>query len=398
MRKAIGVLFGDGFRVFFVGAALFGLISAVVWELWLGAAASGTVLSVPPGGSAPQLWHAHEMIFGYAGAALGGFFLTAVPNWTGTEPPGRRIVMLAAGLWLAGRLAVWSVGALPPTLVAVIDLSFLPLLGAEVLRRLLKRPKPQNFLFIGLLVALWLSNLSVHLDWMGAGGPGAETGLRAGLLTLCAMIGILGGRVTPAFTRNAMTQAGVNRRQPVSHKPLEILAISSALALPVLILFGAPMILTGAVAILSGVAQIARLAGWGGVWTLRKPILWSLHLSFAMLGAGLILWGLAALGFGDEIGALHLLGIGAVGGMTLAVMSRAILGHTGRPLVAPATVALAYGLIALAALIRWAAPLVLPQFYWTAALTSGALWIGAMALFLAALLPLCLTPRDPSAP
>ncbi|RVT81830.1 NnrS family protein [Rhodobacteraceae bacterium CCMM004] len=393
MTAILSRLFGEGFRIFFLAAGLFGLVSVLYWEMWLGVHALGGMVSDHPFAQAPHLWHAHEMIFGYAGAALGGFFLTAVPNWTGAKAARHVFIAGAAGLWLAGRVALWLSASLPPVLVATVDLAFVPLLAAKILSQLLKRPKPQNMMFLGLLALLWLSNAAVHADWIGIGGPGAEVGLRAGLLAVCATIAVLGGRVTPAFTRNAMVRAGREDRLPRAHRPLEIPGIALAVLLPAAVLAGVGDVWAGAVAVLCGTAQLLRLAGWRGLWTLGQPILWSLHLAFAMLGIGYLLLGLAWLGWGSEVAALHVLGIGAVGGMTLAVMSRAILGHTGRALVAPGPIALAFALMALAAVVRWIGSSAGMGGYFAAMLIAGAAWSLAMALFVATLLPALLGPK-----
>ena len=148
----------------------------------------------------------------------------------------------------------------------------------------------------------------------------------------------------------------------------------------------------GGLAVLAGTAGLARLAGWRGLWTLNQPILWSLHLGYAMNAAGLILLGLSALGIGSEVAALHVLGIGAVGGMTLAVMSRAALGHSGRPLVAAWPIASGYAALSVAALARFAGS-EWPAFYYPGVLTSGALWIAAFLLFTAELWPVFTGPK-----
>jgi uncharacterized protein involved in response to NO len=393
--SALKRLFSEGFRVFFLAAGLFAVVAMVIWEGWLALEAAGGTLQLPIA-PAPHLWHAHEMIFGYGGAALAGFFLTAVPNWTGAKGAPHRYIAIVSGIWLAGRLALWMSGYLPPVVVAAADLAFAPFLWAQMLGQLLRKPKPQQMIFLVLLALFWIANLLVHLEWLGV----ADTlwaGLRMGLVTLCTMIMVLGGRVTPGFTRNAMVQAGRETGLPVNPMPLAALAITAMIALPVSYLLGLPERIVGALAVVSGLAGMARVALWRGRWTLDKPILWTLHLSYAINGLGLLLLGLANLGFGSEIAALHVLGIGAVGGMTLAVMSRASLGHTGRPLVASGPVALAYALVPLAALARFLGAAV-PVLYLPAILTAGALWIAAFALYVTDLWPVWWNPRVPRAP
>lgn len=389
-------LFSQGFRIFFLAACLFSLVSMAIWEgfLWLQAFADGSAF---PPAMAPHLWHAHEMIFGYGGAVLAGFFLTAVPNWTGGKSAPERFIALVFALWLAGRLGFWFSASLPPTLVAVADLAFVPALGVKIAAQLLARPKPQQMIFLLALSLLWIGNLMCHLEWLGVLRDGVAPGLRAGLLTLVAMIAILGGRVTPGFTRNAMVAAGRETGLPQNPAWLAYATTAPTLALPPVVLLGLPDLILAAVALLAGAAALIRVALWRGYWTLPRPILWTLHLSYAVAGLGLIALGLAALNIGTELAALHLLGVGAVGGMTLSVLSRASLGHSGRPLHAPPALAAAYGMMPLATLARFLAS-TLPAWHDAASLTAGALWLAAFALALFALWPALLQPRPARKP
>ncbi|CUK17584.1 NnrS protein [Ruegeria denitrificans] len=388
MPTIITRILGEGFRVFFLSAGLYGLFVGVVWGLWL-----IVPYMAPDYGMTPPMWHAHEMIFGYATAALGGFFLTAIPNWTGAPEARAHFITLAAGLWLAGRMAMWFSGVLPPVLVAVVDLAFVPVLAAKIATQLIRRPKPQNMIFLLLLSLIWVADLMTHLQWMGITEGTLQTGLRAGLLALCAMIAILGGRITPAFTRNAMKRAGVPEADwPVSVALFDKTGMVLALILPlVVVVLGAGRV-AGVGALALGLVQILRMARWRSRWAARRPILLALHLGLCMLAVGLILWGLAVLGLGNEIAALHVLGIGCVGGMTLAVMSRAALGHSGRALIAPAPMVVAYGLMAVAALSRWIGA-ELNAGYMVAMLLSDGLWVCAFALYLIAMWPALTGPR-----
>jgi uncharacterized protein involved in response to NO len=269
-----------------------------------------------------------------------------------------------------------------------------PILAAKILSQLLKRPKPQNMMFLVFLVLLWVANGMVHLEWTGVTDDTAANGLRAGLLVLCGLIAILGGRITPAFTRNAMKRAGVAESAwPRSSQVIEKATLVSALVLPVLVLVPLPVQVSAAVAVVLGVLQCARLTNWRARWCLRQPILFALHLGLGMLAVGLLLWGLAGFGLGDEIAALHVLGIGCVGGMTLAVMSRAGLGHSGRPLVAPGPVALGYFVLAAAAVLRWLGSELGSEFFLPSMLGTGALWVLAFALYLLAMWPALTQPR-----
>ncbi len=394
MMRILRTLFSEGFRIFFLAAGLFAVISIGLWITWLGVHAVGGMVTRMPFAPPPHLWHAHEMIFGYAGAALGGFFLTAVPNWTGTKAARHLFVVSASGLWLAGRLAIWWSGSLEPLLVAVIDLAFLPLLASKIASQLFRRPKPQNLLFLLLLTLVWSGNLLIHLEWMGVIDDGVWSGLRLGLLGITAMISVLGGRITPAFTRNAMLRAGIEKGLPRSHRVLDAIGIGSAILLPLLLVLDVPDSLFAAIAFITGVAQFLRLAGWRSRWASGQAILWSLHLGFAMLAAGYLTLGFAYLDMISEVAALHLLGIGAVGGMTLAVMSRAILGHSGRPLVASPAIALAYLLVAVAAVIRASGSIADIGWYNTATFISGGLWIAAFTIFIAVYFPMVIEARS----
>ena len=375
-----------GFRVFFLGAAVFAVAAMVVW---LGLQTDIGMAAGEPFSMGARHWHAHEMIWGFASAAVAGFFLTAVPTWTGAPPAGPLAIIALAALWSAGRLAMFFSGSSPGAAVATIDLVFLPLLAAVTLGQLARDPKPRNLMLVGLIALLWTADLVVHLDWMGHGAGDAERGLRAGLLTLAALIAIIGGRVTPAFTRNA----GVAGPPPRSRAAVEIVVVAAAIALPALTLVQAPTALIGVVALVAGAGQAVRLAGWRGMQTRHEPMLWSLHLAGLMLAIGYLSLGFAALRPGGEIAALHLIGIGAVGGMTLAMMSRATLGHTGRPLHAGPALTIAFGLIATAALLRvlgWATG---PAVSHVAVFGSGLAWCAAFTLFVARMWRPLTTPR-----
>ena len=382
-----------GFRVFFLFAGLYAVAAMAAWLFWLtvrGAGAAGAARSFS---AAPQVWHGHEMIFGYAVAALAGFMLTAVPNWTGTRPvTGRPLAMLAA-VWLAGRLAVWFSAFVPAVLVAAVDLAFLPLFAAVVARSLMLKPLPRNLIFLGVLALLFAANLAVHLEWIGAADNGASWGLRLGIVTLALMVAIVGGRIVPAFTRNALMRAGESERLPRSPGAIEAVSLIGAAAVTLCYLATAPDRVTGTIAAIAALAHLARLALWRSRATLGEPILWSLHLAYLWLPIG---YGtIAAARLFDafpEAFALHALGIGAVGGMTLAVMTRAALGHTGRPLAVTRPIALSYALVAVAALVRVFAPVLVPALYMGVIVVAGALWMIGFVVFVVVYWPILTGP------
>ncbi len=387
--SAVLRLFSEGFRIFFLAAGVFGAGVGILWTLSLMADGAGMDALY----MAPSQWHAHEMIFGYGAAAIGGFFLTAVPNWTGTKGAGVGYIAGVFALWLVGRGALWPLGLVPPMTAMVVDLLFIPVLAWKILSQLLRRPKPQNMVLLSMLVALWGSNLLVHLEWTGLTDDTARQGIFGGLMTLVGLIGVLGGRVTPAFTRNAMKRVDVLEADwPKTPNAVNKAAIVTSLALPWAAMSGIDPVLA-ALALIAGSVHLVRLSGWRSLWTVGQPILWSLHLSMAFLALGLILWGLAGFGVGQDLAAIHVLGIGCVGGMTLAVMSRAALGHTGRALIAPAPMVWAYAVMACAALVRWVGQSILLAVYDVTLMMSGGLWVAAMVLFLIAMYPMVIAPR-----
>lgn len=394
MADIVKRMLSEGFRVFFFAAGLFAILAVGWWELYLGVHYTGGMVTAIPFVMAPHEWHGHELVFGYGGAALGGFLLTAVPNWTGAPAARRAYIGLAAGVWLAGRLAVFWSGMLPLWSVAALDLAFLPLLGVKIAGLLIHRPKPQNVMFLAFLSLLWVANLASWLGLAGLWDDGAATGARAGLLALAGMILVIAGRVGPGFTRNAMHREGVAEAAlPRDWARFTPLMLAAAVLLPItaLIFPGSP--LAAIVAVTTGAAQLLRQSRWGFGFAAKRPILGILHLSAALTALGLVALGLARFLPLSEVAALHLLAIGGIGGMTLAMMSRATLGHAGRPLVATPAIALAYALVPAAAVLRWIGSEVMGAFYFPAVLAAGALWIVAFGLYVAALFPAWTGPR-----
>ncbi len=381
-------LFDYGFRPFFLLAPAYGAASLLAWVgIFSGA------LRLPV--SWPEaLWHGHEMIYGFAAAGLAGFLLTAVPNWTDATPlRGGRLAVLVL-LWAAGRIAMWLCAAFPAPAVAVIDLAFLPCLAAGVGHALIGQMAKtgfRNIVFLGLLTLLWLGNVLVHLDVLGILPGVGITGLHLGVDVLLTAIVLVGGRIIPAFTTNALRQAGVSRK-PRSISVLDALAIATMLALLAAdALAGSAQIIAGA-ASLAAMVTAVRLALWRPLATRHSPLLWVLHLGYGWLVAGLALKGASGFTGLPPSAALHALTAGAIATMLLAVMSRASLGHTGRPLIAPPAAVIAYASITTAALLRVAAPLVANGNL--ALLTaSGILWAAAMALFAAVYAPILIRPR-----
>jgi uncharacterized protein involved in response to NO len=394
-NKAAPLVLTAGFRFFFLSAGLFAVVSMAAWLAWLGLHAGGAAIPAPTISVAPHLWHGHEMIFGYAVAVLAGFFLTAVPSWTGAPAAPAIFVSVTGTVWLAGRLAVWFSAWLDPFVVALIDLAFLPPLMVRIGLNLRRRPQPHNVVLLGLLTMILAGNLLVHLEWTGLTTDTAGAGLRLGLLTIAALIAIIGGRIIPGFTKNALVRRGVTDNLPVNHGALSKGGIVTAVLLAPAVAAGLPDAVLGALALAAALLNGARLAGWRWRDTLGEPILWSLHLGFVLLVLGYgVLAASFLTGWPHEVAALHATGAGAVGCMTLAMMSRAALGHTGRALTVSRGTALAYLAIAAAALIRAFGVALAPGLYNHVMMISGGLWVTGFALFVVAYWPILTGPNQ----
>lgn len=370
-RRHVGPpLFSFGFRPFFLFSAIWAAAAALIWiaALFLG---DGTV-----GGVDGRLWHIHEMLFGYLAGVIAGFLLTAVPNWTGRLPvTGWRLAALF-GLWAAGRLA----GFLPASvgvLAAVVDSSFLIVFAAQVWREVLAAGNRRNLPVCLLVTALALANVAFHLrDLLPLVGPVAERGAVA---VVTGLIVLIGGRVTPSFTQNWTTAQRLSQH-PAAFGPIDA-AVMVLTGLALAAWTAAPQSqLTGAAMVLAGGANLARLARWKGWLVRREPLLWILHLGYAWIGLGLALLGLAALA-PDLIpysSGVHALTAGAMGSETLAMMTRATRGHTGRPRIADRSTTTIYGLVLAAAAVRISAPF-LPDWSIPLLSLSAALWAAAFA-------------------
>lgn len=379
----------QGFRPFFLAA---GIWAAGAVALWLAVIAGVFVL---PSAFDPITWHAHEMLFGYLAAVIAGFLLTAIPNWTGRLPIGGWRLGILFAFWCAGRLAVGFSALTGPTVAAAADLAFLATLAAVVLREIAAKGNRHNLPIVGILVVLTGSNFLVHLEALGLATTGS-LGLRLGLAGVAILITLVGGRIVPSFTRNWLAKRGA----PVLPRPfggLDRLALGCSVVAGLAWVLAPGASATAGLAILVAVLLGARLGGWRGHLTLGEPLVWILHLGYAWLVAGFALIGAAILfpAVSQSV-ALHALTVGAMGTMTLAVMTRATLGHSGQALRAGPGTTTIYGLVSAAALVRILAPFA-PNDATTLLGLSGLCWIGAFGLFVVLYGPLLLRPGSPPA-
>jgi uncharacterized protein involved in response to NO len=367
-------LLSAGFRPFFLAASLW---AAAAIPLWLAAYAAGLTL---PSTLPAIVWHVHEMVFGFAAATVAGFLLTAIPNWTGRMPLQGGPLAGLVTLWAIGRLGVLLSALCGAPVAAIADLCFPAAFLGVVAREILAGRNWRNLPMLAALSLLLIGNLLVHLDALGV-APTAELGNRLGLATLWMLIALVGGRIVPSFTRNWLAKARPGTAPPASAGRLDRAALAvTGLALALWVI--APDIAATSWAVLvAGAAVALRLSRWRGARTLREPLLLILHVGYGWLALGLLLLGangLAALL--PATAALHALTVGAIGTMTLAVMTRASLGHTGRPLSAGPGTRTIYALITLAAVLRVLSPLAgdrVALVLWLA----GAAWSGAFGLF-----------------
>ena len=368
------IILSAGFRPFFLAGAVWAVVAI---PLWLAAYSGGAVV---PTLLQPLVWHAHEMVFGFGAAVVAGFLLTAIPNWTGRLPLQGWPLLTLVLLWAIGRIVVLLSASIGAPLAAVADLAFPALFLAVVAREIIAGRNWRNLPMLVALTLLLASNLLVHLEALAVADT-AALGNRLGIATLLMLIALVGGRIVPSFTRNWLTKRRPDATSPAPESALDRTAlIVTALGLACWA-FAPEAGFSGWVMLAAGGAAALRLSRWRGLHTAAEPLLLILHIGYGWLALGLLLLGIDLVSGVLPLGAaLHALTVGAIGTMTLAVMTRATLGHTGRPLTAgPATVAI-YVLITLAALLRFAAPFD-PDTMAPLLSAAGAAWSGAFALF-----------------
>ncbi len=375
-----------GFRPFFLGGATWAAIAMAIWILTLTGALKIDL------GFDPISWHAHEFLFGTLGAIIGGFLLTAVPNWTGRLPVTGWPLGALALLWLAGRAAVTLTLGAHWAVVAAVDLSFPVALGAMILREIVAGKNWRNLPVLLLLAVFALANGLFHVDAAEGRLAAQGIGLRLGLGAAIMMIALIGGRVVPSFTRNWLAKRGDPARPAPPMQRFDKVALSFTVAALILWVIQPAGGATGVALLGIGALHAVRLSRWCGLRTAADPLVAVLHVGYGFVPLGALALGVAAL-WPDAMplaAAQHLWMAGAIGMMTLAVMTRATLGHTGRKLHAgPGTVAL-YGLMALSVLARLVADLLpgLPL------LELAALcWIGAFGGFALIYGPMLLTSK-----
>jgi len=381
METSGPAIFALGFRPFFSAAGVAAVVLITVWILaWVGR------LTLPDYYGAIG-WHSHEMLFGYAAAIIAGFLLTAVRNWTGINTPSGAPLALLALLWLAGRLLPLLSAHIPGWLVAAVDLAFLPAVALSIAPALWQGAQKINRIFVPFLLVMALANLLVHLQALGV-TLSAGRGIDMMLFMVVFLVSLLGGRVMPFFTQAVVPGFQASRRQW-----LETTTMGAFVLLILLQLVETPPLLTGLTALLLAVTQALRVAGWHHPQVWRMPILWVLYTGMFWIVVGLLMLGLSSVGLLGGNLARHAMGVGGIGVLTLGMMSRVALGHSGRPIEPVRSIAIAFILLNLAAATRVFGPLLPVGNYTFWVHLSGGLWIICFLLFCWIYLPILSKPR-----
>jgi uncharacterized protein involved in response to NO len=371
-------LWNLGFRPFYLVASLFSVASVLLWTAQYSGLLPSAYLRLP-------LWHGHEMLFGYTMAVVAGFLLTAVRAWTGQPTPIGAPLKALVALWAAGRVLVLTPLA---TLAAVANAAFPVALALAIALPLLRSRNVRNYFFVGLLALMGVLAAALHLALLGVFEIPPRLGLLLGLDVMLFILAVMGGRVIPAFTNNGVPGAGATRHVLVEKVALGI----------VLLLFVADLLqwqprIIAAIALIGALAHGVRLYYWRSWRTLSTPLVWILHAAYAWIVLHLALRALSAAGWLAESYAIHALTVGAIGGLTLGMMTRTARGHTARPLVADSYELACFLLIQAAALIRVFGGVASPALYLPAIQISGILWAAAFGLFAVRYWPVLSRPR-----
>lgn len=338
-------ILGLGFRPFFLGGAIWAALAMLLWLLVL------TGLVPLPIGMGPVDWHVHELLYGYLPAIVAGFLLTAVPNWTGRLPVTGLPLLALFAVWLVGRVAIAASLWLGPWLAAVLDLAFLAALVLVIARELVAGANKRNFPVLLLVGLLLLGNAAFHYEVAVQGS--AFFGTRIGIAAIILLIMLIGGRIVPSFTRNWLAKRGEGRL-PASVGLYDGFAIAFAALALLSWLLGPDTLITAVACGVAGALHLGRLARWAGDRTLAEPLVTILHVGYAFVPLGFLL--VAASHVWPHVvywvAPIHAWTAGGIGTMTLAVMTRASLGHSGRALTADHWTSLIYLLVIAAAVAR----------------------------------------------
>ncbi|HEX2494209.1 MAG TPA: NnrS family protein [Steroidobacter sp.] len=384
-------LFDYGFRPFFLLAGLYAFAAVPVWLYFY--VHQGVAFGALPA----MYWHSHEMLYGFVTAAIAGFLLTAVPSWTGARGFAGAPLFIVVGLWALGRLAMATVGDAPFWITAVAELAVLPALAA-LLTPPLFRSQNRNTPLLAVIGILWLIDAAFLVALKKGDAALASRTMTLAIDFVLVLVTVIAGRIVPAFTANALRRRG-ELVDIVSRKWVESVVVAAMIAVAIVDLFAPHGWLSGALAALAAALHAVRLSGWRSFKTRGESILWVLHVAYAWLPIGLGLKALWVLGTVDwAMKWQHALTAGVFGTMILAVMTRASLGHTGRPLVVAPMITLAYALLTLAVFVRVFAGVLWPQQYVLMISIAGVAWALTFLIFLVVYAPILIGPRADGKP
>jgi uncharacterized protein involved in response to NO len=379
-------LLSYGFRPFFLLGSVYAGLEILAWlPMFYGDLSLTTAFSALD-------WHVHEMLFGYVMAVVAGFLLTAIPNWTGRLPLQGGPLLVLVVIWLAGRVAVALSAEIGWLAAAVIDVAFLVVMAAAVAREVITGKNWRNLKIVAVLSLLAATNLAFHLEAHVVGV--AYNAARVGIGLVIFLIMIVGGRIVPSFTRNWLMRRDPGRLPaPFDRFDAACMAVSAA----TLVLWAVrPDGRATAVCLaVAGVANAVRLARWAGDRTIADRLVLILHIGFAFIPVGFVLGALAAIDLVAPSSGVHAWTVGAIGIMTLAVMSRASLGHTGYPLSASPGLQAIYALVVVAAVARIAAA-ILPDWSMMLLHLAAFAWAAAFLGFAGLYAPLLCLPKRPA--
>ncbi|MGZ5199783.1 MAG: NnrS family protein [Telluria sp.] len=359
-----GALLALGFRPFYLLAAAFAAISVPAWiASYYGVAGPFQV---------GLAWHVHEMLFGFVVAVIIGFLYTAARNWTGLWTPRGTVLGLIAGLWIAGRVAMF---AAPEPVAAAVDLAFLPVAAWPLYRVFKLSNNKRNMFLVGLLGLLALANACFHAILLGWIDVAFTRPAYAAMMVVVVIEAAIGGRVIPMFTANAA------HVKTVTNPRIDKAALACTAAAGAAWVIGLPAPITAMLALAAAAAQALRLAGWKPLSTFRHPLLWILHASYAWIPFGFVLLALAQFGVVPGSAAVHVLALGALAGLILGMITRTALGHTGRVLAAGRSETAMYVLIQLGVLLRLVAALGSDGARNVALIGAAACWSSAFVLY-----------------
>ncbi len=382
-------MLSHGFRPFFLLAGVWAAVAVALWLAWL-----TTDFGLPTAFD-PVTWHTHEMLFGFAVAAIAGFLLTAIPNWTGRLPVRGLPLLGLAALWLAGRIAVAVSELIGAPIAATIDLAFLAVLFLVIVRELIAGKNRKNLPVAVIIVLLAAANGVIHaeaIEWITVSDL---LGQRLAIILIVLLISLIGGRIIPSFTRNWLVKQNATRL-PAPFGWIDQLALAATIVAGVgWVVFPEQAWVSGLL-VVAGLLGVVRLSRWCGIATVSESLVVVLHVGYLWLAIGLALLGIAGLTATLlPSAALHMLTIGAMGTMILAVMTRATLGHGGRELRADGFTTAAYVLVSVAAAARLVATLA-PDHHDPILLAAGICWIAAFGMFVVRYAPILVPGRNAS--